>query len=218
MPARPLPSPPRARSPLAIALALTATLAACERRIEEPEPVARERVVDPSALGATGGKAPAPKRCIRATPDKPARLLSPDQKIPDPTCPKDPSGPFTMRTGTVSFPEAGDASVSVEVAEKEAERTRGLMYRRRMLDDMGMIFVFAERENHQFWMHNTCIPLDMLFIDDDGLIVGIQENVPTMDDSTFEVGCPSKYVLEVNAGWTRKHGVRAGQKVKLEGI
>ena len=79
-------------------------------------------------------------------------------------------------------------------------------------------FWFAEKENHSFWMHNTCIPLDMLYLDDDGLIVGIEENTPTISDDTFEVGCASRYVLELNAGWTRAHGVTAGQKVKIEGI
>jgi hypothetical protein len=81
-----------------------------------------------------------------------------------------------------------------------------------------MLFDLGVRDDHKFWMHNTCIPLDMLFIDDDGLIVGIEENTPTMSDDTFAVGCPSRYVLELNAGWTRKHGVVAGQKVKLEGL
>ena len=81
-----------------------------------------------------------------------------------------------------------------------------------------MIFLFEERENHTFWMHNTCIPLDMLFLDDDGTIVGIQENTPTMNDSTFDVGCPSRNVLEVNAGFTRKYGIKAGQRVELRGI
>ena len=81
-----------------------------------------------------------------------------------------------------------------------------------------MIFSFEEKSNHSFWMHNTCIPLDMLYLDDDGLIVGIEENTPTMSDDTFEVGCESKYVLEVNAGWTRAHGVMAGQRVKIDGV
>ena len=92
------------------------------------------------------------------------------------------------------------------------------MYRTKMGEDRGMIFTFGEKDDHTFWMHNTCISLDMLFIDDDGLIVGIEESTPTMSDDTFSVGCPSKYVLELNAGWTRAHGVTAGQKVKLEGI
>jgi uncharacterized membrane protein (UPF0127 family) len=64
-------------------------------------------------------------------------------------------------------------------------------------------------------MHNTCIPLDMLFVDEDGLIVGIVENAPTLDDGTREVSCPSRWVLEVNAGWSRRHAVRAGQRLVL---
>jgi hypothetical protein len=87
-----------------------------------------------------------------------------------------------------------------------------------MADDRGMIFWFQEKENHSFWMHNTCIPLDMLYIDADGLVVGIEESTPTMSDDTFEVGCPSQYVLELNAGWCRAHGVKAGQRVKIDGI
>ena len=138
---------------------------------------------------------------------------------PDPRCPKDDEAhPKALRLGKVSFPEAKAQTISVEVAETDHDRQRGLMFRTKMADDHGMIFTFADKDNHTFWMHNTCIPLDMLYIDDDGMIVGIEENTPTMSDDTFEVGCDSKYVLEVNAGWTRAHGVMAGQKAKLEGI
>jgi uncharacterized membrane protein (UPF0127 family) len=90
------------------------------------------------------------------------------------------------------------------------------MYRREMAADEGMLFVFERPERHSFWMHNTCLPLDMLFIDEDGTVVGIEENTPTMNDSTFGVPCPSKYVLEVNAGWTRRHGVVAGARAIIE--
>jgi uncharacterized protein len=67
------------------------------------------------------------------------------------------------------------------------------------------------RDDHKFWMHNTCIPLDLMFIDEDGLVVGIVENAPTLNDESRGVGCPSVYVLEVNAGWARRHGVKAGK-------
>jgi hypothetical protein len=83
-----------------------------------------------------------------------------------------------------------------------------------MADDRGMLFALV-REDHSFWMHNTCIPLDLLYVDDDGLIVGIVENAPTLDDAPRSVGCPSRFVLEVNAGWTRKHGVKAGQRMTI---
>jgi uncharacterized protein len=118
----------------------------------------------------------------------------------------------------VIFLEANAPDVVVEIAKKEQERSRGLMYRKSMPENRGMLFLFEERRNHSFWMHNTCIPLDMLFIDSDGMIVGIEENTPTLDDSTFEVGCPSTYVLELNAGWARSHAVVAGQKVRIDGI
>ena len=141
---------------------------------------------------------------------------------PDPGCPRDPEKPAPLRTAKVTFPasgrDGGETTITVEVAQKDHDRERGLMYRTRMGDDHGMIFLFEEKSDHAFWMHNTCIPLDMLYLDDDGLIVGIEENTPTISDDTFEVGCESKYVLELNAGWTRAHGVFAGQKVKIEGI
>jgi uncharacterized membrane protein (UPF0127 family) len=92
---------------------------------------------------------------------------------------------------------------------------RGLMYRKSMPADRGMLFDLRVRDDHKFWMHNTCIPLDLVYIDTDGLVVGIVENAPTMNDDSRGVGCSSRYVLEVNAGWTRKHGVKAGQHAKL---
>jgi hypothetical protein len=154
---------------------------------------------------------------MKSTPDHPGRAIARDGGA-DPACPPDPETPPKLRTGKVIFPDAKNHSVTVEIAERDDDRQRGLMFRKSMHEEHGMIFRFEERENHTFWMHNTCIPLDMLFIDDDGTIVGIEENCPTMNDSTFQVGCPSRYVLEVNAGWSRRHGVAAGQRVKLEGI
>jgi uncharacterized membrane protein (UPF0127 family) len=115
----------------------------------------------------------------------------------------------------VAFPDTSGVGVEAEVARSAAETERGLMYRRSLADNHGMLFDLRVRGRHAFWMHNTCIPLDMIFMDEDGFIVGIVENAPTLDDGTREVGCPSRWVLEVNAGWSRRHGVRAGQHVVL---
>ncbi len=209
--------------PHAALLGAALLLAACERPVEEPAP---SRPKDPTSLTAPVPAAAVASaspdalpagRCITRTPAKPKRTppLGPDAR-----CPRDPETPPKLRTGKITFPEAKGAPVTttIEVAENDHDRQRGLMYRTRMADEHGMIFTFAEKDDHTFWMHNTCISLDMLFIDDDGLIVGIEESTPTMSDDTFSVGCSSKYVLELNAGWTRAHGVTAGQKVKLEGI
>jgi uncharacterized protein len=218
------------RFPMLLLSALSAAAIAgpaCERHIEEPVPV---RPLDPTSVKAANppkefevpkgaeipDAPPSTDRCVRPSPPVAKRKAPPS---PDPRCPKDDEEfPPRLRTGKVAFPEAKGAGATVEIAENDHDRMRGLMFRKSMPDDRGMIFVFAERDDHTFWMHNTCIPLDMLFIDDDGTIAGIEENVPTMSDDTSSVGCKSKYVLELNAGWTRSHGVMAGQKMKLDGI
>jgi hypothetical protein len=84
-----------------------------------------------------------------------------------------------------------------------------------MPEDAGMIFVWEEDEPRTFWMHNTCIPLDMLFIDREGYIVGVLEQVPTMNDMSRRNPCPARQVLEVNAGYCRRHGVHAGQQIDI---
>jgi uncharacterized protein len=186
------------------ALALGLLALACER-IEEPPPPRKEP-----------GKRP-PERCIHPTAETPKRYLA--QPGPDPSCPADdqPDAP-KLRAGKVIFTEANGAAVTVEIAEKNDERNRGLMFRKSLPEDHGMIFVFPRSDVHRFWMRNTCLPLDMVFVDGDGYVVGIEENTTTMSDAQFYVPCPSRYVVEVNAGYCRRHGVRAGQRVKLEGI
>ena len=89
------------------------------------------------------------------------------------------------------------------------------MYRTSLAPGSGMLFDLGLRDDHKFWMHNTCIPLDLIYVDEDGLVVGIVENAPTLNDDSRGVGCPSRYVLEVNAGWSRRHGVKAGQYMTL---
>ena len=92
------------------------------------------------------------------------------------------------------------------------------MYRQKLADDRGMLFVFGTPSIRTFWMHNTCIPLDMLFIDAEGWIAGIVENAPTLDDGPRTIGCPVGFVLEVSAGWSRRYGVVPGQRVDIQGI
>lgn len=116
----------------------------------------------------------------------------------------------------VGFPDAdGNPKLEVELVTTEKEIQRGLMYRLTMPEEHGMLFRLGDRSDHTFWMHNTCIPLDILFVEDDGLIVGIVEGAAPLTDTTRSVGCPSSWVVETNAGWTRRRGVRAGQRLGL---
>jgi uncharacterized membrane protein (UPF0127 family) len=134
------------------------------------------------------------------------------------TCPRDPepAGPPLAR-GSVAFPEASRAAkVRVEVARSRRESTRGLMYRTNLDDDRGMLFAFDGERVRRFWMKNTCIPLDMLFLANDGTVVGILEQVPVLNEEPRSVACAAAFVLEVNAGWSRAHGITPGMKASLQ--
>jgi len=221
------PAAPVARL-LLVALA-PAWLAACEPRIEEPRPrastgapVTTSGSGTASGPGSTGATEPgratpaAGGACVRPTPDQPTRTV--EGPVPAPGCPEDPGPVPTLARGKVKFVDAPQApTVSVEIAERDEDRQRGLMYRTQMPADEGMIFLFERARKLSFWMRNTCIPLDMLFVAEDGTIVNVEENVPTLTDRTFTSGgCPAMFVVELNAGWARAHGVKAGQKIAFE--
>jgi len=204
-------------------IATLATLAGCETRPPEPtstqvtSPATEPGPSTTAAVAHAASTATPKSSCVKPTPDKPVREVK--GPVPDPNCPEDDWPKFELPLGTVHFPEVKDGDhaleVAVEIAEKGKEREKGLMFRKNMREDAGMLFIFEEQRDLAFWMENTCIPLDMIFIDRDGTIVGIEENTPTLSRDTFDPGCPAKYVLEVNAGWARRHGVRAGMTMTL---
>jgi hypothetical protein len=112
----------------------------------------------------------------------------------------------------------GRHAVSVELARTDAERARGLMHRASLPDDRGMLFLFDETAEHTFWMKDTPLPLDMIFIDEEGRVVGVVERAAPRTTTPRTVGVPSRFVLEVNGGWARARGVRAGDRVRFEGV
>jgi uncharacterized membrane protein (UPF0127 family) len=133
-------------------------------------------------------------------------------------CPKDPTGNLKLPLGKITFTDApGAPQVDVELARDDASRERGLMYRTSMRESRGMLFSWEDERVRNFWMHNTCIPLDMLYVTKEGIIAGILEQVPTLNDAPRGVPCPVAHVLELNAGWARAHGVAPGMKLKIEG-
>lgn len=110
----------------------------------------------------------------------------------------------------------GQAAVEVEIAVTPDETQRGLMWRRELPAGKGMLFIFDEEQDHSFWMKNTLIPLDMIYIGADLRVAGVVENAEPRTLTGRSVGRPSRYVLEVPGGWAAKAGVRAGGKVKLD--
>jgi uncharacterized membrane protein (UPF0127 family) len=123
-------------------------------------------------------------------------------------------------SAVVAVPGAAGRMVPfhVEVARTPPEREQGLMYRDRLAPDAGMLFVFERSAPLTFWMKNTFIPLDMIFIGADRRIVGIVENAEPRTLTSRRVPGDSKYVLEVNGGLCATLGIRAGAEVDLHDV
>jgi len=105
--------------------------------------------------------------------------------------------------------------VKAELAITDEARRRGLMYRDRLDDSEGMLFVFQEEAEHPFWMKNTKIPLDMLFLDSGRSVVGILRNTRPMSEKSLTVGVPSRYVLEVPGGFCDRHGIHSRDRLEF---
>lgn len=109
-------------------------------------------------------------------------------------------------------------TVMAEAARTPQERAYGLMFRTSLPDNHGMLFIFDREERVSFWMKDTLIPLDMIFIDADKKIIHIEKNAPPCKNDPCPVypsTLPAKYVLEVNGGWGEKNGVMVGDRLKF---
>lgn len=110
------------------------------------------------------------------------------------------------------------AVVQVEIADSKGKREFGLMYREHLDENAGMIFVFGQPNHLTFWMKHTEIPLDMIFAGPDGRIIGIVENATPLSERMLSVDGDSQYVLEVNGGFCKRHGITVGDTLKFEGF
>jgi len=134
---------------------------------------------------------------------------SPAREAPNPAGAQTlPESPLVISSGAKSH------RFTVELADDDAERSTGLMHRGQMNDDHGMLFDFQTPRRVAFWMRNTFIPLDMIFIKSDGEIVSIFENVPPLNDNTVGPERPVRAVLELNAGTSKKLGLKVGDMVR----
>lgn len=108
----------------------------------------------------------------------------------------------------------GGEEVTVEVAETDAQRRRGLMGRDSLPEDHGMLFVYSRPQTLSFWMRNTEIPLDIAYISRDGVIVDIQQMEPHTEER-HPSREPAMYALELPRGWFEEHGVEVGDRVRF---
>jgi uncharacterized membrane protein (UPF0127 family) len=126
------------------------------------------------------------------------------------------SGCISQEINTVDIISGNSTYViNVEMADEPQEWSRGLMFRSSLEKDSGMLFVFDDSSERRFWMKNTLIPLDIIFISNDMTIVNIEYAVPCKNDPciTYKSNGDAKYVLEVNGNYTQKHGVKKGDDV-----
>jgi uncharacterized membrane protein (UPF0127 family) len=118
----------------------------------------------------------------------------------------------------VSANNSTRARVKVEIADTPDARELGLMYRKHLDDDAGMLFVFPAAENAEFWMKNTVIPLDMVFADPNGKVIGIVANAEPYSEKNVGGFGPTLYVLEVNGSYAAKHGIVTGDRLEFRGL
>ena len=109
--------------------------------------------------------------------------------------------------------KAGRQTVRADVASTEPTRQLGLMFRKKMPQQEGMLFVFPQIGYHAMWMRNTLLPLSVAYVDERGVILSIHEMQPLSDTAHQSAG-PARFALEMNAGWFSAHSIKAGDTIK----
>lgn len=129
----------------------------------------------------------------------------------------------SIETSEIEFTKEGELfllkaedtiqQLDIEFAETAYEQQTGLMYRKSMEANQGMIFVYSEEQMHSFYMKNTFIPLDLIFFGKDSTIVSFQENAKPLDETSLPSKVPAQFILEVNAGKTKEWNLAEGDKM-----
>jgi uncharacterized protein len=131
-----------------------------------------------------------------------------ESKSGDSVGPTAPTEILTVETSN------GPVRLNVEIADDEAERNQGLMYREPLPDDRGMLFYFQEPEHASFWMRNTPSSLDLIFIGVDGRILNIADHTTPHSDAPIQATGLTRGVLEIRAGRAEELGIRPGDRVR----
>ena len=126
------------------------------------------------------------------------------------------AGPRPQKLPRVTI-EIGDRTLSVEVASTEAQRATGMMYRKKIGPDEGMLFAYPQERKLAYYMKNTYVPLSIAFLDSGGVIVNIATMEPLTTDTHWS-RLASQYALEMPAGWFERNNVREGVRVKIPAI
>ncbi|MCG3172201.1 MAG: hypothetical protein GMKNLPBB_00347 [Myxococcota bacterium] len=177
-------------------------------------------------LALLGGCNAAPPRTTG--PVQPAHLDAPSAPVADTPATSaarteiPPSPPPETRSGlfplTIHIPGGAKVRFQVELAITEDQQRTGLMHRKSLPENQGMLFIYDYDDIQTFWMKNTLIPLDMVFIGRDRKVAGVIANAEPLTETSRSINAPSRYVLEINGGHAEKLGVTAGSLVDMKDI
>ncbi len=130
-----------------------------------------------------------------------------------------PKNPVFRKDGELRFVSARSnkviTSIDIEVADNDAEREQGLMYRDTMAENNGMLFLMDKEEPQTFWMKNTILSLDIIYADSERQIVSINRNCTPYSLDQIPSGKPALYVVEVNAGYAERHNLKVGDLISF---
>ena len=138
---------------------------------------------------------------------------------------KDTNQGFTIENSAPVFKKEGEllfiskdnnetlAVIDIEIADTDQKTMQGLMYRSSMPQNAGMLFLMPREDIQGFWMRNTYIPLDMIFVNSNKQIVTIHANTTPMNESSYISTAPALYVVEVNAGYCNKNNIKEGDLI-----
>ncbi|HRI84715.1 MAG TPA: DUF192 domain-containing protein [Ignavibacteria bacterium] len=152
---------------------------------------------------------------IREESVKPPVFKDPQERIknvPEPQFKKEGELEFISADGKNSVIK----KIDIELALDDSERTQGLMYRKSMDDEKGMLFIFDREEMQSFWMKNTIIPLDIMYVNSDFKIVKIFKNTVPFSEISLPSDRPAIYVVEVAGGFSDRYKIKEGDKIKFE--
>jgi len=128
---------------------------------------------------------------------------------------KDPPAPASPPSTTITIhtSEKDTITIQAEVVATPKAREKGLMFRKELPDNTGMLFVFEDERDHSFWMKNTLVPLDILFIAGDKTVAGIIHEATPKSEKSLSVGLPSRYVLELPGGFCARNNIHRGNQL-----
>lgn len=144
-------------------------------------------------------------------------FLTPGERPPTSSSPSTVSSVEFMKHGELTFLDQNQqpvVAIDVEIADDDASREQGLMYRASMEERQGMLFVFFEDGMKSFWMKNTVLSLDILFVNAENEIITIHKNTTPFSEQEYRSSGPARYVVEVVGGFTDRHAIRVGMKVQ----